>query len=415
MIKWQIVFGLVVAFLLGCAAVDVEPGEDTATRSEAVTHPVVIQASVPADAPVVYVAGNLPELGPWHPAALKMAGDGTSRSVTIQVPHGHNLQYKITAGSWEQEGLGPSATVLPSFTATITEPVTLTAAIAGFRTDPVALISDWRGSGVKGDLTYWTDVTSTFLEETRHVVVWTPPDYAAHPDRDYAVIYMHDGQNLFDPRLSYTNIDWGVDEAMMKGAEEGLFEPAIVVGIWNTAARLKEYSPDHLAPQYARFLIEELMPRVEQDFRVKRGPEHTFTMGSSMGAIVSFYLVRDYPEVFSGCGCLSTHITWSEQQIAWYNGEDPTDANPVPFLLRSLTPDAAMPSGQRLYFDYGTEGLDAHYEQPTQVLAQWLETQGYRRGDTLNVEKYDGADHNEAAWRARVGKQLTWLLAPRRP
>ncbi|MFK8030203.1 MAG: alpha/beta hydrolase-fold protein, partial [Gammaproteobacteria bacterium] len=359
---------------------------------------------------VVYVAGNLPVLGPWHPAALEMKGTGTTRTAQISVPHDHTLQYKITAGSWEQEGLGPSATLLPSFTAKITEPASLTAEIAGFRKDPRELISNWRGSDVEGELKYWMDMPSKFLKEDRHVVTWLPPGYDAQSGKTYKVIYMHDAQNLFDPRLSYTNVDWGVDEAMMKGVRAGHYEPAIIVGIWNTPDRLKEYSPDHLGKSYTRFIIEELMPKVETAYNVKTGPENTFSMGSSMGGLISFHLVRNHPDVFSACGCVSTHVTWSEQQIAYFNGGDPTNANPIPYVLRSISNDATMPAGQRLYFDYGTKGLDAQYDFPTKTLAQWLGSQGYVEGDNLKVKVFEGDDHNETAWRARVGEHLDWLL-----
>lgn len=375
------------------------------------THRVIIVATVPEDAPPVFVSGNLPALGPWHPAGLAMKGTGTRRTAEIAVPHGHNLQYKITAGSWEQEGLGPSATLLPAFTATVNAPVQLTADIAGFRKDPKELIADWQGSGVEGTLVYWNDMPSAFLNEKRHVVTWLPPGYEQDTSTTYKVIYMHDGQNLFDPRLSYTNVDWGVDEAMMAGVRAGKYEPAIIVGIWNTPDRLKEYSPDHLAPSYSRFILEELMPKVASTYRVKTGPENTFSMGSSMGGLVSFHLVRNHPDVFSACGCVSTHVTWSEQQLAGFNGADPTQANPVPFILRSFNDSARMPEGQRIYLDYGTEGLDAYYDVTTRAVAEWLETQGYSEGDDLKVKQFEGAGHNEAAWRARVGEQLEWLLS----
>ena len=258
---------------------------------------------------------------------------------------------------------------------------------------------------------YWKDVSSAFLKESRHVVTWLPPGYDADSDRRYKVIYMHDGQNLFDPRLSYTNIDWGIDEAMMNGVTAGGFEPAIVVGIWNTVDRLAEYSPWHDAPQYARFIVEELMPRVESEFNVSTGPENTFVMGSSMGGLVSFYLVSEHPDLFGACGCVSSHLTLSAQMLEWFMGRDPQSADPTPYILHDISKGRTVPGGVRLYFDYGTEGLDAAYEEPHQAVKAWLLEQGFREGQDLKVKRFDGADHNEASWRARVGEQLQWLLA----
>ncbi len=373
-------------------------------------HSVTITVSVPADAPAIYLTGNLPELGPWHPAALAVPGTGTTRSVTILVPHGHQLRYKVTAGSWEREGLGPSGTLLPEFTSVVDTDQQLSAEIAGFRQDPALLIEDWRGAGVLGELVYWKDVKSAFLDEPRHVVVWLPPGYDAASEREYKVIYVHDGQNLFDPRISYTNVDWGIDEAMMRRVDDGAFEPAIVVGIWNTPARLREYSPWHDAPQYARFMLEELMPRVESAYKVSTGPGNTFVMGSSMGGLVSFYLVKEHPGVFGACGCVSTHFTWSEQMLEWFMGREPQDGDATPYIIRDIAEGTTMPPGLRLYFDYGTEGLDASYEEPHEAVREWLIGQGYRPGENLQVEKFDGASHDEASWRARVDRQLDWLL-----
>lgn len=393
--------------LLGCTSAN----QDSDSPAVAATHRVLIAVTVPDDAPPVYLAGNLPELGPWHPQGVPLAGTGTQRTAVLTVPHGHTLRFKVTAGSWEQEGLGPSGTLLPEFTALIDEDKQLTAEIAGFRVDPDQLIADWQGSGVEGELVYWRDVPSQYLEETRHVVTWLPPGYDPDSGKKYKVIYMHDGQNLFDPRLSYTNVDWGIDEAMMRGVRAGSFEPAIVVGIWNTPRRLFEYSPWHEARQYADFLLQELMPRVESSFNVATGPENTYAMGSSMGGLVSFFLVKEHPDVFSACGCVSSHLTWSEQMVEWFFGRDPAAADPAPYISRYVAAGEVVPEGVRLYFDYGTEGLDAAYDKPHAAVRAWLLEQGFTEGVDLKVKKFVGAGHNESSWRARVGEQLNWLLA----
>ncbi|MEL6870246.1 MAG: alpha/beta hydrolase-fold protein [Pseudomonadota bacterium] len=402
---------VLILLLTACGGSSEQPGSDAVADKAATQHTVTITATVPADAPVVYLSGNLPELGPWHPERFEMSGTGAERTATLTVPAGHLLRYKITAGSWEREGLGPSGTVMPEFTAMIDSDKSLTAEIAGFRVDPEKLIADWEGSGVQGTLVYWKDMPSQFLDETRHVVTWLPPGYDADSDQTYRVIYTHDGQNLFDPRLSYTNVDWGIDEAMMRGVEEGAYEPAIVVGIWNTPARLYEYSPWHKAPEYARFILEELMPRVEAQFNVKTGPENTFVMGSSMGGLVSWYLLKEHSDVFGACGCVSSHLTWSEQMIEWFAGRDPSSADPTPYIVAEIQDGATMPDNVRMYFDYGTEELDAAYEAPHLAVREWLIAQGFTDGENLKMQKFEGDGHKESAWRERVGAHLEWMLA----
>jgi enterochelin esterase-like enzyme len=113
---------------------------------------------------------------------------------------------------------------------------------------------------------------------------------------------MHDGQNLFDPRIASTGVDWGMDEAIVRGMRAGRLPPTIVVGVWCTELRLREYSPWDMGTNYARFLIEELMPAVNQKFRTRTGPENTTVMGSSMGGLISFWLCWKYPGTFGRGG-----------------------------------------------------------------------------------------------------------------
>jgi len=178
---------------------------DAAETGTTGTYEVTIVVQLPENAPEnIYIAGNLPSLGPWHPSALKTTGSGQERRVTFAAPHGHPLEFKVTAGSWEQEGLGPSGTLLPNFRLLVDEDKTFTASIAGFRRDPKALISDWQGSGVEGTLVYWNDVASKHLSATRHVVVWLPPDYEDSDQRSKSV---RSSSFLYQCRLGHRRSD----------------------------------------------------------------------------------------------------------------------------------------------------------------------------------------------------------------
>lgn len=249
----------------------------------------------------------------------------------------------------------------------------------------------------------------------RHVDVWCPPGYAAQPERRYPVIYMHDGQNVFDPALSFTGVDWGVAPAVRNlMAAEGL-PGAIIVGVWNTPRRVIEYMPaaplhdPAAAPllaefieklggppesdAYLSFLATELKPLIDATYRTLPDRANTAIMGSSMGGLISLYAVERHPAVFGAAACLSTH---------WPIGGD---------LLVDALAAALPPAGQhRLYFDFGTAGLDAAYEPLQRRMDEHLRAAGYRAGhDTLTV-KADGAEHNEAAWRARITVPVAFLL-----
>ena len=271
-------------------------------------------------------------------------------------------------------------------------------------------VDDPQGANVEGTLLYWKDMQSAILTETRHVAIWLPPGYGEDAGKRYRVIYMSDGENLFDPRIASWGVDWGVDEAMMRGAAAGLFEPAIVVGAWSTSQRGLEYSPWHDAPKYARFLIEELMPRVNTEFRTLTGPKNTFAMGSSMGGLLSFYLVREHPDVFGACGCVSSHFALSERMFADYLEKDPETSDDTPFVVRDIESGYTIRGG-RYFFDYGTETLDSTYHADHDPVQAWFRKQGMKDGRDFRFARYPGADHSERAWRARVIDQLKWLLA----
>jgi predicted alpha/beta superfamily hydrolase len=230
------------------------------------------------------------------------------------------------------------------------------------------------------------------------------------------VLYMHDGQNLFDPSLSYyTQTDWGVDEAMTKLIAEGRVRETIVVGIWNTPLRLQEYMPRKpvtsgtlpigvegmgelpassiVSDAYLAFLVDELKPFIDKTYRTKPGRDDTFVMGSSMGGLISLYAVAEYPRVFGGAGAVSTH---------W-----PIGNGIVIDWLATHLPD---PRTHRLYFDHGTATLDAQYAPFQQRMDAIVRARGYVEGESFMTRVFEGAEHSERAWRQRVDVPLQFLL-----
>jgi S-formylglutathione hydrolase FrmB len=376
-----------------------------------------IRVRVPEGTGTVYLAGSLPELGPWRPDGRALTGEGRERTVRVTAPPGTTFEYKFTLGAWDREALGPTGAVPANHRLALDRDTTVVHEVTAFggRRDPAVYLADWRGSGVQGRLVYWTDVRSAFLGPARHVEIWLPPGYDADSSTSYPVLYMHDGQNLFDPRIANTGVDWGVDEAVVRLVQRGVIRPVIVVGVWNSAERTPEYSPWHGAPQYARFLIEELIPRVNREFRTLTGPANTAVMGSSMGGLLSYYLVTQHPGSFGACGCLSTAFVLSERwagpslRTALAGAPDTT-----PYIVHDIGAGLRVPRGARYWFDYGTLGIDSTFGPTHDAVRAWLLRQGLVEGRDFVVRRYDGADHNEAAWRARLDDPLTFLFG-RRP
>ena len=178
-------------------------------------------------------------------------------------------------------------------------------------------------SCVVGNLDIYENFESKHVQ-ARPVRVWTPSDY--DPEQKYDVIYMHDGQNLFDSSITWNHQEWGVDECMSKLMADGQIRPCIVVGIDNISEiRYEEYYPTAicstvpegvlpegfkpLGDEYLRFVVEEVKPFVDSLYSTCGDAEHTFVMGSSCGGLISSYALCEYPSVFGGAACLSTHCS----------------------------------------------------------------------------------------------------------
>ncbi len=249
----------------------------------------------------------------------------------------------------------------------------------------------------------------------RDVDVWLPPSYGKEPQKRYPVLYMHDGQNLFDPSLSYTGVDWDIDGAMTRLIDADEIREVIVVGVWNTPLRFAEYMPkapvrsemvgsgidgrpvgrteDIRSDEYLRFLVDELKPFIDTRYRTLTGRDDTLVMGSSMGGLISLYAAAQYPDVFGGVGAVSTH---------W-----PACDGCVIDWLGAHLPD---PRTHRLYFDHGTAALDAMYPPHQARMDAALRKGGYVEGKHWITRRFEGAEHNETAWRARVEIPLKFLL-----
>lgn len=271
-----------------------------------------------------------------------------------------------------------------------------------------------------GRVDSYQDVPSLHVP-ARNVDIWLPPSYGKVPGRRYPVLYMHDGQNLFDPALSYTGIDWDVDGAMTRLSAQGKVREAIVVGVWNTPLRFQEYMPRQpigkqwpagagdvppipveaiLSDDYLRFLVEELKPFIDATYTTLPGRDDTFVMGSSMGGLISLYAAAQYPQVFGGVGAVSTH---------WPIGDG--------LVIDWLGQHLPAPATHRLYYDYGTATLDASYAPFQARMDKLMLEGGYVEGRNWLTRRFEGAEHNERAWRDRLDVPLQFLLgtpAPRK-
>jgi predicted alpha/beta superfamily hydrolase len=252
------------------------------------------------------------------------------------------------------------------------------------------------------------DVASPQLQNSRDIFVYLPPSYLTS-NRRYPVLYMHDGQNLFDQASSYAG-EWGVDETMERlGHEEHL--EAIVVGIPNQGRhRVDEYSPYHdpylgggRGDRYLDYLVHTLKPRIDRDFRTLPGRQQTGLMGSSMGGLITLYAFFRHSDVFGFAGAMSPSLWFAQGAIF-------------------ETVEAAAYHPGKIYLDAGTRELGSHpysrtphagsrrYYSNVRRMKRILVRKGYRPVyDLLHVEE-KWANHSEASWARRLPVALRFFL-----
>jgi predicted alpha/beta superfamily hydrolase len=246
-------------------------------------------------------------------------------------------------------------------------------------------------SSIVGKVRYHRQFPSKYLRYPRDIIVWLPPSYTRRPAKRYPVLYMQDGQNLFDPATSFAGVDWQVDETATRLIRTREICEMIVVGIYNSPDRLEEYSASAAGLNYARFMIEELKPFMDKTYRAKTDSKNTAAMGSSMGGLISFLLAWWYPEVFYQAACLSSSFLWNRNA-----------------LIRAIAYYIGPKKEVRYYIDVGSREtlLRSGHDQMTQLLKK----KGFVEGVDLEFHVVEGGEHNEASWGSRLGIPLQFLF-----
>ena len=277
-----------------------------------------------------------------------------------------------------------------------------------------------------GTLDYISNFESKFVA-ARDVEIWLPNGYSV--DKKYAVLYMHDGQMLFDAATTWNKQAWEVDETASKLQAEKKTRDFIVVGINNTNKRHPEFFPQKafesltvaqqqfvtqalkekgritdefkpIADAYLKFIVTELKPYIDSHYSVETTPAATCIAGSSMGGLISMYAICEYPDVFGGAACLSTH----------WPGIFAVEGNPVPeAFLSYMRTHLPNPTTHKIYFDYGDQTLDALYPPLQQKVDEVMQQKGFDASN-WKTQFFPGKDHSEQSWKERLAIPLEFLL-----
>lgn len=282
---------------------------------------------------------------------------------------------------------------------------------------------------ISGKIDNYEDFGSRYIN-SRNIEVWLPEGYA--PSKKYNVLYMHDGQMLFDSTTSWNHATWNVDDVITNLLREKKIMDVIIVGIWNGVnSRHADYFPqkpfESLPPEkkdaiyraartngisvfndykihsddYLKFLVKELKPFIDKKYSTYRDAKHTFIAGSSMGGLISIYAICEYPKIFGGAACLSTH----------WPGIFTMDGNPFPdAMIEYLQKNLPDPKKHKIYFDYGDQTLDAMYPPLQKKADEVMKARGYTK-ESWETLSFPGKDHSEKAWSERLSIPVEFLLS----
>ena len=337
----------------------------------------------------IYITGNDEQLGNWQPDLTELIKTDEGKwTKNFSFEKGKKIEFKFTRGSWETEALSSDGSIPPNYIfevlndTTINIKVNLWAdqierTIEGQITGTVKYHRNFQGNGIK----------------PRDIIVWLPPGYVSDTNKNYPVLYMHDGQNIVDPTTSAFQVDWQLDEAADSLIHEGLIEPIIIVGIYNTSDRDQEYSEEPLGYAYMHFIVDSLKPFIDRNYRTLPDNQNTANGGASLGGLISFILTWEYSDVFSKVISFSPAFN-----IDQYNFVD----NVTSYKGKKKIID--------VYINNGDNELDSQLQPGVDEMLEALKNQGYIEGKDYYFFKDKNAQHGERYWAKSIWRALIILF-----
>jgi enterochelin esterase-like enzyme len=359
------------------------PGARIFAQTAQLTVKVIVSPKVPKTDTLV-IMGNQEAFGNWFDFSKgKMTWqDDTTRLFKGSFPVNTLLEFQITRGSYNKGAIftygryqGPKVPF-------------------SFKKDTTLILrpSNWNdifSRSITGEVKYYHNFEDHDLKYTRDVMVWLPPSYNKLPNKRYPVLYVHDGQNVFMPNSIY-NGEWRLDEVADSLIKTGTTEEFIIVAINNTKDRWVEYSGTPEGMNYLKFIVNNLKLFIDKNYRTKADKNNTAIMGSSMGGLISFYMVWLYPNVFSKAACLSSGFTYDEGHI-----------------ISKFSKSSKKLPGTHLYLDCGDQDLDKYFLVDNEKMKLLLDKHPEIQ---LMYKVFPGAAHNEYAWSKRSAIPLIFLF-----
>lgn len=336
----------------------------------------------------IFVTGNKPELGNWSPGLISLVKiNDCTWSKEFLFDKGEILEFKFTKGSWKNEALNDD-NMVPGNNI-----------IKAWRDTTIYVrINNWNDSNplikgkITGEVLYHNNFEGRGLLP-RNIVIWLPPGYDSLSEKYYPVLYMHDGQNIFDPATSAFGIDWQMDETADSLIKANEIDELIIVGIYNTHHRQTEYVPSDTGYNYMKFISEELKPFIDKTYRTLPDRKNTAVAGSSAGGLISLMMLWEYPNIFSKGACVSPAFKISNIDFV-------DDVKNYSGLKKPI----------KIYIDNGGVGIEEKLQPGIDEMLSALKDKGYGEGNDLLWFKDSKSEHNESAWAKRAHIFLKYLF-----
>ncbi len=363
-----------------------------ATADVKVTFKVTAPASTPPNSKL-YIVGDAPDLGSWSGTGIELNKNENTYDATVALPVNQSIEYKITRGSWETVEKNADGSEIANRKYTPTADTTVEISVARWAGGARGAATTQKQSTRTGDIRMHA-IHSRLLNNDRKLWVYLPPGYDKDRAEPYPVLYMHDGQNLFDAAIGFAG-EWNADETAERLIKEKKIQPLIIVGIENTKDRMTEYTPGERGTLYLRFIAEEVKPFVDSTYHTTRDRLQVAVGGSSLGGLISLYTAQKYPDTFGLCAAISPALWWNKRAA-----------------LRDLTDDPAWIKRTRFWIDTGTDEGRPQEKQVDVVrsFASLLEKNGLKPDRDFRLKIVEGAKHNEPAWSQRFDQVLLFFF-----
>ncbi|WP_281616093.1 alpha/beta hydrolase-fold protein [Flammeovirga sp. SubArs3] len=333
---------------------------------------------------IIHIVGNQEYLGYWNPSVVTMKKvDELHWEFTHSVEKGKLIEFKYALGDWKFQAADGNGVekqneefIAPNNDTTI-----------------VTHIQQWttgEEKKIQGQITGHVKYHKKFHYDgliDRDIIVWLPPSYNTKTDKRYPVLYMHDGQNIIDPKTSSFGVDWQVDETVDSLIQANQLEEIIIVGSYCTQDRTDDYGDTEKGKLYRKSLAVDLKKFIDDNYRTKTDKQNTLVAGSSMGGLVSFMIAWEYPDVFKGAICMSPAFKYEEFDY-------------INSIINDPKKDLV------LYIDNGGKQVDIVLQPGVEKMEKVLLNKGYKLNKDLFVVVDKQARHSEGDWAKRFPKAI---------